>query len=98
MIDNVVCCCEERPMLFESLRYGIRICPSEPFESHNDLLSMVCAWDASVDDGSGIGTSFIYHSLHQCTSPAFCIAQCMCPQSHSSAISIVLTMISIMYS
>ena len=42
-IDDVACCCEKRLMLFESLRHGIiRICPSEPFESTNDLVSMVC--------------------------------------------------------
>ena len=42
-IDDVACCCEKRLMLFESLSPGInRICPSEPFESTNDLLSMVC--------------------------------------------------------
>ena len=35
--------CEETLELLESLRHGIvRICPSEPFESCNDLLSMVC--------------------------------------------------------
>ena len=43
MIDDVACCCEKRLMLFESLRHGIvRICPSEPFENTNDLVSMVC--------------------------------------------------------
>ena len=60
--------------------------PSEPFESTNDLLSMVCARDASVEKGSGIGTSLIQHLLHQCTCPVFCFALCTCPQSHSSAI------------
>ena len=63
----------EEAHAFESLRDGIvRICTSEPFESCNDLLSMVCAWDASVDEGSGIGTSLIQHSLLECTSPVFC--------------------------
>ena len=41
-IDDVACCCEKRLMLFELLRDGIiRICPSELFESTNDLVSMV---------------------------------------------------------
>ena len=40
--DDVVCC-EKRLMLFESLRHDIiRVCPSEPFESTNDMVSMVC--------------------------------------------------------
>ena len=78
MIDDVTCCCEKRLMLFESLRDGIiRICPSEPFESTNNLLSMVCAQDASVKKGSAIGTSLIQHSLHQCTCPVFCFTLCM---------------------
>ena len=65
--------CEELLELLESLRDGIvRICPSEPFESTNDLVSMVCARDASVEKGSGIGTSLIQHSLLECTSPVFC--------------------------
>ena len=73
MVDNVASSCEVSLELLESLRDGIvRICPSEPFESSNDLVSMVCARDASVDAGSGIGTSLIQHSLHQCTSPVFC--------------------------
>ena len=72
-VDDVACCCEKRLMLFESLRDGIvRICPSEPFESTNDLLSMVCARDAFVEKGSAIGTSLIQHSLLECTSPVFC--------------------------
>ena len=42
-VDDVTCCCEKRLMLFVSLWHGIvRICPSEPFESCNDLVSMVC--------------------------------------------------------
>ena len=73
MIDDVACCCEKRLMLFESLRDDIiRTYPSEPFESCNDLLSMVCARDASVKKGSGIGTSLHQHSLLECTSPVFC--------------------------
>ena len=41
-VDDVASSCDKRLMLFESLRDGIiRICPSEPFESANDLLSMV---------------------------------------------------------
>ena len=84
-VDDAACCCEKRFMLFESLRDDIiRICPSEPFESCNDLLSMICAWDASVEKGSGIGTSLIQHLLLECTSSVFCLTQCMCPQSHSS--------------
>ena len=71
--DEVACCCEKRFMPFESLRHGIiRIRPSELFESINDLLSMICAWDASVDEGSAIGTSLIQHSLLECTGPVFC--------------------------
>ena len=65
--------CEESLELLESLRDGIiRICPSEPFEGCNDLMSMVCAWDAFVEKGSAIGTSLIQHSLLECTSPVFC--------------------------
>ena len=72
-VDDVACCCEKRLMLFESLRDGInRICPSESFESTNDLVSMVCAQDASVEEDSGIGTSLIQHSLLECTCPVFC--------------------------
>ena len=72
-IDEVACCCEKRLMLFESLRHGIvRICPSEPFESTNGFVSMVCARDASVEEGSAIGTSLTQHSLLECTSPVFC--------------------------
>ena len=65
--------CEESLEPLESLRDGIvRVCPSEPFESTNDLMSMICAWDASVEEGSAIGTSLIQHSLLECTSPVFC--------------------------
>ena len=47
-------------MLLESVREGIiRVCPSESLESRNDLLSMVCAWDAFVEEGSAIDTSLI---------------------------------------
>ena len=89
-VDEVACC-EKRLMLLESLRHGIiMICSSEPFESCNDLLSMICACDVSVEKGSAIGTSLIQHLLLECTSPVFCFTQCMCPQSHSSAISNVL--------
>ena len=77
-VDEVACCFEKRLMLFESLRDGIiRICLSEPFESCNDLLSMVCVWNASVEDGSAIGTSLIQHSLLECTCSVFCFTQCM---------------------
>ena len=70
---NDVACCEESLELLESLRDGIiRICPSEPFESTNDLLGMVCARDAFLDEGSANGTSLIQHSLLECTSPVFC--------------------------
>ena len=44
-------------MLLESMRDGIiRVCPSESFESRNDLLSMVCAWDVFVEEGCAIDT------------------------------------------
>ena len=47
-------------------------CPSELLDSHNDLVCMVCAWDAFVEEGSAIDTSLIQHSLLECTSPVFC--------------------------
>ena len=51
-------------MLLESTRDStIRECPSESFESRNDLLSMVCGWDVFVEEGSAIDTSLIQHSL-----------------------------------
>ena len=47
-------------MLLESVREGIiRVCPSESLESRNDLLSMVCAWDAFVEEGSAIDTDYL---------------------------------------
>ena len=56
-MDDVACSCEELFMLLESVREGIiRECPSESLESRNDLLSMVCAWDAFVEEGSAIDT------------------------------------------
>ena len=71
--DYMASSCGESLEPLESLRHGIvRICPSEPFESCNDLLSMVCARDVSVEKGSAIGTSLIQHSLLECTSPVFC--------------------------
>ena len=72
-MDDVACSCEESFMLLESMRDGIIWeCPSESLESHNDLLSMVCAWDAFVEEGSAIDTSLIQHSFLECTSPVFC--------------------------
>ena len=86
--NDVASFCEESLKPLESLRDDIiRICPSEPFEGCNDLLSMVCAWDASVKKGSAIGISLIQYSLLECTGPVFYLVQCMCPQSHSSGIS-----------
>ena len=65
--------CEESFMLLESMRGGItRECPSESLESRNDLLGMVCGWDAFVEEGSAIDTSLIQHSLLECTGPVFC--------------------------
>ena len=65
--------CEELLVLLESVRDGIiRECPSESFESRNDLLSMVCGWDAFVEEGSAIDTRLIQHSLLECTSPVLC--------------------------
>ena len=56
-MDDVACSCEESFMLLESVRDGIiRVCPSESLESRNDLVSMVCAWDAFVEEGSAIDT------------------------------------------
>ena len=93
--DEVACCCEKRLMLFESLMDGIiRVCSSEPFENTNDLVSMVCTWDAFVEEGSAIGISLIQHSLHQCACPVFCFAQCTCTQSHSSAMSLTSEIVS----
>ena len=72
-MDDVACSCEELFMLLESVRDGIiRECPSESLESRNDLLSMVCGWDAFVEEGSAIDTSLISHSPLECTSPVFC--------------------------
>ena len=72
-VDGVASSCEESLELLESLRDGIiRICPSEPFESADGLVSMVCARDESVEKGSGIVTSLIQQSLLECTSPVFC--------------------------
>ena len=72
-MDDVACSCEESFMLIESMRDGIiGVCPSESFESRNDLLSMVCAWDAFVEEGSAIDTSLIQHTLLECTSPVLC--------------------------
>ena len=49
-MDDVACSCDELFMLLESVRDGIiRVCPSESLESRNDLLGMVCAWDAFVE-------------------------------------------------
>ena len=43
-VDDVARSCEESLESLESLRDGtVRICPSEPFESHDDLVGMVCA-------------------------------------------------------
>ena len=65
-------------MLLESVRDGmIRECPSELLESRNDLVSMVCAWDAFVEEGSAIDTSLIQHSLLECTSPVFLYFICV---------------------
>ena len=52
-------------------------CAVLPFDSHfcesrNDLVGMVCAWDAFVEEGSAIDTILIQHSLLECTSPVFC--------------------------
>ena len=70
---DVACSCEESFILLESVRDGIiRECPSELLESRNDLVGMVCAWDAFVEEGSAIDTSLIQHSLLECTSPVFC--------------------------
>ena len=56
-MDDVACSCEESFMLLESVREGIiRECPSELLESRNDLVGMVCAWDAFVEEGSAIDT------------------------------------------
>ena len=56
-MDDVACSCEESFVLLESVREGIiRVRPSESLESHNDLVSMVCAWDAFVEEGSAIDT------------------------------------------
>ena len=72
-VDDVACSCEELFMLLESMRDGIiRACPSESFESHNDLLGMVCACDVFVEEGSAIDTSLIQHLLLECTSPVLC--------------------------
>ena len=60
-------------MLLESVRDGIiGECPSELLESRNDLVGMVCGWDAFVEEGSSIDTSLIHHSLLGYTSPVFC--------------------------
>ena len=51
-------------MLLESVKDGIiGECPSESFESRNDLVGMVCAWDVFVEEGSAIDTSLIQHLL-----------------------------------
>ena len=72
-MDDVACSCEESFMLLESVREGIiRVCPSESLESRNDLVDMVCAWDAFVEKGSAIDTSLIQHLLLECTSPVLC--------------------------
>ena len=72
-VDDVVCSCEGSFVLLESVREGIiRECPSESLESRNDLVSMVCAWDAFVEECSVIDTSLIQHSLLECTSPVLC--------------------------
>ena len=72
-MDDVACSCEESFILLESVRDGIiGVCPSESLESRNDLVSMVCAWDAFVEEGSAIDTSLIQHSLLESTSPVLC--------------------------
>ena len=71
-MDDVACSCEELFILLESMREGIiQECPSELPESHYDLVGMVCACDAFVEEGSAIDTSIIQHSLLECTSPVF---------------------------
>ena len=67
----------------------VRICPSEPFESHHDLVGMVCACNVFVEEDSAIGTSLIHHSfssvhmpspllntVHMSTVPLFWNVQC----------------------
>ena len=71
-VDDVACSCEESFILLESMREGIiRVCPSELPESHYDLVGMVCAWDAFVEEGSAIDTSLIQHLLLECTTAVF---------------------------
>ena len=63
MIDDAACC-EKRLMLLESLRHGIiRTCPSNPFENVIDVLGMVCACSAFMDEGSVIGTSLFVERI-----------------------------------
>ena len=72
-MDDMACSCEESFVLLESLRDGIiRECQSESLERCNDLVCMVCGWDAFVEEGSAIDTILIQHSLLECTSPVFC--------------------------
>ena len=76
-MDDVACSCEELFVLLESVMEGIiKVCPSESLESRNDLVSMVCAWDAFVEEGSAIDTSLIQHSFLECTSPVLWNHQC----------------------
>ena len=72
-MDDVACSREESFVLLESMGDGIiGVCPSESLESRNDLVGMVCGWDAFMEEGSAIDTSLIQHSLLECTSPVFC--------------------------
>ena len=48
------------------------MCECERVLWRGDVVGMVCAWNAFVEEGSAIDTSLIQHLLLECTSPVLC--------------------------